>query len=863
MANEQAQQLLQQGIAAAKAGQRDEARRLLQEAIRRDATNETAWLWLSGVASNDEERIFCLMKILEINPSNQNALKGLAKLGVKPPSSTGIRRLKDQPPPQGLEATARPPTAPLKRIGAEAPPSAPAKPPPSDRIERRTAVPQPPVPILDERRIASLNEAASRFLENYQRLPEAALPFAWTRKTRGRIGELSDQALRLRIGAAFIGGIAVLAGAVFLILNLLGDGGTGVALRGTNTPTPTPTPTATPTFGLTNTPSNTPPVPRTATATPNIAPGSIYSPTLTPAFPELRSGPLRQALALLGAADYAAALEILEDERKGLELAKNETYYEIIYYMVTAYLAQNRPGEAARLLDANRNPDSTAFRAARALLSFARGDLDTALSDALFVQRADPRWAEVAIVAARVQAQRGNLAAARDVLRNAISANPRNVRLLLARAEINLSGGALNDALSDAELALYIDPLNRSAYQIRNEALLTIAAAQTEPVARVEAYGRAVIGAQAYLIYYPGDTEAWLQLGRAREGEGNLSEALDAYRQAVVLDKSSEAARQVFLAQGELLMRLRRYAEARDAFDAALTIRETSDVRRRRLDAASALGDYTTALDDVTLLLRENPADTTLLRAQFDLLLAAWMAQELTEAQFTTAAERLSEDQLAAFTPQARHSAVLYRGVVRYLEGDYQAALSDLNQALAIRSTATGHYYRALTLRALDRPAEAARDLQWLAYFEEFATLPRLSDVRSLLAALVTALPTETATPTPTATNTPTATFTPSHVHAFTPSRRALSRRAAHRPSHARQRRRARLHQRAPSRRRARRQARHETLHAEKASVFLGAFVQRRNLLADRSSAKIDQNKTCLSGRESAVCFFFHICYAY
>ncbi|MFQ3535926.1 MAG: tetratricopeptide repeat protein [Aggregatilineales bacterium] len=753
MAKEQAQQLLQQGIAAAKAGQRDEARRLLQEAIRRDVANETAWLWLSGVANTDEERIFCLMKILEINPGNQNALKGLAKLGVKPPSSTAIRRLKDQPPPQGLAATARPPTAPLSPPKAEAPP----KPPSSPRMER----PQPPVPILDERRIASLGEAVGRFLAGYQPLPEAALPFAWTRKRRGRVGELSDQALRLRIGAAFVGGVGLLAGILFLIASLLG-GGTAVAQRGTNTPTPTQTPSATPTFGLTSTPSNTPAVPRTPTPTPNLAPGSIYSPTSTPAFPEVRSVPMRRAIALLSAQDYDAALEILEDERKGLELAKNETYYETIYYMVTAYLAQNRPGEAARLLDANRNPGSPAFHAARALLSYARGDLDTALSDALNAFRADRRWSEAAVIAARVQAQRGNLAAARDVLRNALSETPRNVPLLLARAEINLSGGALNDALSDAELALYIDPLNRSAYQVRNEVLLAIAAAQTDPVARVEAYGRAVIGAQAYLIYYPGDTEAWWQLGRARQGEGNLSEALDAYAQAVVVDRTSETARRVFLARGEALMSLRRYAEARDAFEAALVIRETSDVRRRRLEAASALGDFTTALDDVTFLLRDNPSDATLLSAQLDLLLAAWMRQDISEAQFTAAAERLTDDQLAALTPQARHSAVLYRGVVRYLEGDYQAALNDLNQALVVRSTAAGHYYRALTLRALDRPAEAARDLQWLAYFEEFATLPRLADVRSLLAALVTALPTETATPTPTLTNTPTATFTPS-----------------------------------------------------------------------------------------------------
>ncbi|MFN7209241.1 MAG: hypothetical protein ACK4P1_02470, partial [Aggregatilineales bacterium] len=212
MANEQAGQLLQQGIAAAKAGQREEARRLLREAIRRDAANETAWLWLSGVANTDEERIFCLMKILEINPGNQNALKGLAKLGVKPPSSTGIRRLRDQPPPEGLAATIRPPTAPLRRLSEPEPArrseSGAPKPPSSARLER----PQPPVPILDERRIAALNEQVSRFLAGYQPLPQAPLPFAWARKRRARVGELSDQALRWRIGAALVGGIGVLAG---------------------------------------------------------------------------------------------------------------------------------------------------------------------------------------------------------------------------------------------------------------------------------------------------------------------------------------------------------------------------------------------------------------------------------------------------------------------------------------------------------------------------------------------------------------------------------------------------------------------------------------------------------------------------
>src|SRR5258706_4224731 len=82
MANEQAKQVLQQGIAAARAGQQAQARQLLQEAVKRDPQSEPAWLWLSSVAKDDKERIFCLKQLLAINPNNENAIKGLRQLGV-------------------------------------------------------------------------------------------------------------------------------------------------------------------------------------------------------------------------------------------------------------------------------------------------------------------------------------------------------------------------------------------------------------------------------------------------------------------------------------------------------------------------------------------------------------------------------------------------------------------------------------------------------------------------------------------------------------------------------------------------------------------------------------------------------------
>ena len=45
MSQEQANQFLVQGINAAKAGQKDQAKQLFQNALRLDPRNETAWLW--------------------------------------------------------------------------------------------------------------------------------------------------------------------------------------------------------------------------------------------------------------------------------------------------------------------------------------------------------------------------------------------------------------------------------------------------------------------------------------------------------------------------------------------------------------------------------------------------------------------------------------------------------------------------------------------------------------------------------------------------------------------------------------------------------------------------------------------------
>jgi hypothetical protein len=74
---------LQQGILAAKAGDKPRAFDLLTRASEVPATSEKAWLWLSSVVNDDSERLFCLNNVLRINSDNTTAQRGAEMLRQK------------------------------------------------------------------------------------------------------------------------------------------------------------------------------------------------------------------------------------------------------------------------------------------------------------------------------------------------------------------------------------------------------------------------------------------------------------------------------------------------------------------------------------------------------------------------------------------------------------------------------------------------------------------------------------------------------------------------------------------------------------------------------------------------------------
>lgn len=76
--------MVRSAIEAIRAGNKVEARVLLEKALELDEYNEEAWLWLSGVVENRDEQRTCLENVLVVNPNNERALSGLKALGVDP-----------------------------------------------------------------------------------------------------------------------------------------------------------------------------------------------------------------------------------------------------------------------------------------------------------------------------------------------------------------------------------------------------------------------------------------------------------------------------------------------------------------------------------------------------------------------------------------------------------------------------------------------------------------------------------------------------------------------------------------------------------------------------------------------------------
>jgi hypothetical protein len=243
-------ELLAQGIAAVKSGDRATARDLLTRAVRRRPESETGWLWLSSVLDTPQGRAHCLRRVLALNPDNAAARRGLAALEQARPA----RAIVAQPVP-AVEPGADVVQQRLAALGLDgAAPAQTAAPRPA-----QTLAPARP-PLYRRKRfwqgvVACLGLVAVGLV--------AMLAYA---ATTG--GAQSDEPLAM---AADLVPTPWPAGTLRPTYTA----------TPTHTPTPTDTPTPTPTWTPSPTPTDTAPPTETSTPTPTRRPRR-QAPTDTP-----------------------------------------------------------------------------------------------------------------------------------------------------------------------------------------------------------------------------------------------------------------------------------------------------------------------------------------------------------------------------------------------------------------------------------------------------------------------------------------------------------------------------------------------------------------------------------------------------
>ena len=313
---------LDEAIETIKAGDKVTGRRMLADIIQADLDNEQAWLWLSGVVDSEAERRKCLKRVLEINPDNRAAKRGLARLEAQQTeaqeqSEAGSDSAQAEPPTtlsSRLDLLQEQQTGPGAAIPLEPVASEPKPPPKPESIDTSPISKSAAAGAVDEEALYEESDQAigeeqseSRAAEEIgdgaldgdesdldalaEQTPEEAVPedagglmsrlVAFWHTDRGSLilggGSVS---LLLLCAACVIFGLVIRPIADELPATVAAAVGTS-----THTPTATPTPTNTltpsPTPTVTLTPSATPSATPTATGTSVVASTSTVTATPT------------------------------------------------------------------------------------------------------------------------------------------------------------------------------------------------------------------------------------------------------------------------------------------------------------------------------------------------------------------------------------------------------------------------------------------------------------------------------------------------------------------------------------------------------------------------------------------------------
>ncbi len=165
----------------------------------------------------------------------------------------------------------------------------------------------------------------------------------------------------------------------------------------------------------------------------------------------------------------------------------------------------------------------------------------------------------LAMVSGKTAARAGRYADAAQEFRRALAAQPESVEARVNLGTMLANQGDRTGAIEQFHAALETDPDNSTAHY--NLAFLLVA--QADPAAKKEALSHV----EAVLAARPDDAEAHRLRAQLLRDTGQLEAALPEYARAIEFAPGDETAR---LGQAEALVRLARYAEAREKLEEGL-----------------------------------------------------------------------------------------------------------------------------------------------------------------------------------------------------------------------------------------------------------------------------------------------------
>lgn len=776
MSSDQVRKLLQEGIAAARAGQTDQARKLLQQALKIDPRNEVGWLAMVSLTPDSRDRLRILKRVLEINPKNEKARELATRMGVPPekliapaesadrpappPASSGMDHLRAMMDEADEDEEAPPEAAPffdeepheeeahdfVARMG-------PAREEPEDDdFSLEGAAPQMGefgVPVPDRAKLQSIARQAEEIAQIALHRPRPLEEVEWRRKNKRRAGERDVWTLRLQVGAAIVAFLVVVGGLGALLVATNPDVQKAVLEPTRVPPTLTPTSTLTPTATLGVTPTFSPTPELTYTPSPTL------DPLIPTGHPQIQPRPtdyylpdsvaldprLVEALQLIEQQEYDDAIERLQEVK-----LQSRPGYPYPYYLLSQIdlrrgsvddaEANLQEGEAAL---ANAREDSN-FRPmidlglaqlalARAQQEIENGNARGARNfypqietPAARVIDQDPRLAEAFVVLAQRYAAEGNFDRALQVINEGLVSLPEaniDLRLRLAKAQLYYQNGDFAAAGQEAYDMLQINPYSEAAHQMQINAALQ----RGEP-------GLAVIHAERYLFFYPGSIQANKLLGDARRDEGKVDLALNAYTRALLGDASNPDFVAALLARADLYLSEGRAQAALDDYTSALDFTDALTVRADRMRAAYASGNFSTARRDSEALLGQGiVADAELLLLQAQILVQE--ADEGDSARFEEARDLVERSRSQNLAEELRPTADEVLARAQYGLGNHTQALEIINRALSAGETGSRHYLRGLIFEALDNLPAARSDYEWVLTWSQVFPYPFRQDTQA------------------------------------------------------------------------------------------------------------------------------------